>query len=280
MSCFRALLRVCSPRPTKHNAESDPSLDGSYELQTLKPETLSAEDDPPPVRHMPVQSLSPVPAPSPTANPLVASKAPHKQHISATLSPRAMAAFLKDADFAQGGDERLPLHTFSANWDDDGDTRNEGDVQYEFIYEGEFGITWPLRKIRVDGMPVEEVIEDAGAVIDVCEVEVADRHDSKVDVAYAQVTPQPPQKYRVRVRIASDTTAPRFKVRVRAPQELGNENIRRLPSRGGGLILGIIKAAMEEDAQMGTEDGEEKGASTVLEQIRKDSAGMHVEMQS
>lgn len=257
MSCFRALLRVCSPRPAKHNAESDPSLDGSYELQALEPETLLTEDDSPPVRHMPAQSLYPGPAPSSTTNLQVTPKTPHKQHVSATLSPRAVAALLKDADFAQGGDERPPLHTFSADWDDDSDAETDGGVQYEFIYEGEFGITWPLRKIRVDDMPVEEVTEDVGAaedtsaVIDVCEVEVADRHDSKVDVASAHGTPQPPQKYRVRVRVASDTTAPRFKVRVRAPQELGNESMRRLPKRRGGLVVGIIKVALEEDAQTG-----------------------------
>jgi hypothetical protein len=237
MSCFRALLGLCSPRPTKHNAESDPSLDGSYELQALELETLPTEDGSPSVRHVPLQSLYPVPAPNSTANPQVTSKAPHKQHISATLSPRAIAALLKDVDFAQGGDERLPLHTFSANWDDEGDAQTEGDVQYEFLYEGDFGITWPLRKIRVDDMPVEQDFEDVdtaddtSATIDVHEV--ADRHDCRADVAYTHITPQSPRKHRVRVRIAGDTTAPRFKVRVRAPQELGMKACVGCPGAGG-----------------------------------------------
>ncbi|KAH5149204.1 hypothetical protein HBH69_163050 [Parastagonospora nodorum] len=252
MSCFRALLTVCSPRPTKRNEESDPSLDGSYQLQALEPETLPTEDDSPPIRHMSVQSLNPVPAPNSTIKAQVTSKAPTKQHISATLSPRAIAALLKDVDFAQGGDERLPLHTFSADWDD-GDAQTEADVQYEFIYEGDFGITWPLRKIRVDDMPVEQDFEDVDTADDTSATidahEVADRHDCRADVAYTHITPQSPRKRRVRVRIAGDTTAPRFKVRVRAPQELGNESMRRLPRRRGELVLGIIKPAMDE--QMG-----------------------------
>jgi hypothetical protein len=282
-------------------------LDSSYELQAQVPETLAAVQEVETNTHTRTSTpvAAPAPAPAPAPEEQLTTRLPRINHISATLGPRALAAFLKDVDFTQGGDERLPLHTFSANWGEDDEATKERDVEYEFIYEGEFGITWPLRRIRVDGMPVEHEYdeddvskiheaadranEERGAAVDI--YGVIDRHDSKGNVAFHEVTDQP-RKFRVRVRNSGEV-APRFKLRARAPEEVRNESMRRLPRREKAMVFSIPSAVVKEEGKAkrsgeneridGDAEMDQRGNDAVrvqnnVEQMRKDSAGVQAQI--
>jgi hypothetical protein len=314
MFCLRGLFSNCHPKRSKQSELSDTSLDEAFELATLVPEGLPAKVHRRPTVRVLVpkqrQRLSAIPefghealaanatnpkpsveAPSSTStlppmpNPIPSP--PRIHYISATISPRMLAPFLKNAGFAQGGDERLPLHTFSADWGEgDADEGNsDGEAEYEFIYEGTGGITWPLRKVRVDNRDVEvddeweNELEQGGVTCleEICTY-VVDTHeivgsqeprgddvgDSAGELSSStEEAVQLPRKFRVHVHAADAerTTSPRFKVRVRSSKELGNESMRRLPKKRGAMLLLELQA---------TEDGP-KGS---LER-RKDSAGIH-----
>jgi hypothetical protein len=223
MSCLaRFFSFCCSKRDLQKKEEKD------FELQTLTP---------------PPEQTSPLPTPT---------HAPHcPRYHYATLTPRMLAPLSPTADFAHGGDVRKPLHTFSAVWGHAPEPASDSqDIIYEFIYEGECGITWPLRKIRVDNRAIEhqenedsleEEIYDAEyeADIDEDEASAADPSSSLTQDASAQTQ----RKLRIRMRRRShESETPhvlpqRFKVRVRTSEELETESVRPLPRRRGALVL-------------------------------------------
>jgi hypothetical protein len=159
----------------------------------------------------------------------------------------------RGTDFSSGGDARPTLHTFHPEWADHEDHLElGGEVEYAYVYEGKGNLTWPLRKIRVAGKPVEAESEeedeeneewhtlDPEAEEQVLQdLRLRERADShRVSPTQQHVVTangngaSAAGKMRVRVRRTEDAGGrERLKVRVRTEDEMGNESMRRLPRR-------------------------------------------------
>jgi hypothetical protein len=179
---------------------------------------------------------------------------PRTRHISATLHPRILRPILCDVDFVDGGDEREALHTFTVSWHHEEKSGDEMDRAFEFVYEGSGGLTWPLRRVRVcvDGVggewieheereeeeeddweEVEVFGEGSGGIEGACESTMAVENDAIFVPAASVPREQEPARLRIRIPKAEIGATPgRFKVRVRAAEQLGSESVRGLPRRG------------------------------------------------
>jgi hypothetical protein len=219
---------------------------------------------------------------------------PRPRYHYATLTPRMLAPLSSITDFAQGGDARKPLHTFSAHWSDAcEDSEHSQDIIYEFVYEGECGITWPLRKIRVDNRALDESEEENGdALSDVYDVDY-EAGTGEEDESGTCPTSHPMQyastqtrdvPTRLRIRICRPTheeeiaqvPVQRFKVRVPAPGELGNESMRRLPRRRGALVLQPVQDVEVRDDRIMYGALLRRAATApcdMASEVRKDSGG-------
>jgi hypothetical protein len=239
MCCLLAfLLRLCIPTEKK-----DPRRKDSVVAPRSKPSTPKPAS-PTPIE-CPSRDAGDTPLPD---NPSLLAHGPARtQPVFATLNPHVLAPFLPDVAFVDGGDKREPLHTFSPSWNQEGG--NADDVEYEFVYEGSGGMTWPLRRVRVDAPGGVEDVEEGEEEEEYWEdVEVTGDETGEIEGCYesqilneTEALPgfvafpsreQAPAKVRIRIRKApTDATPVRFKVRVRAAEELRSENMRRLPRR-------------------------------------------------
>ncbi|KAF2820208.1 hypothetical protein CC86DRAFT_412095 [Ophiobolus disseminans] len=273
MSCVLKIFRVCYGKNEKPKTPEQVhhQVDSPTELRPT-PDALPEEEEPPRFRH-----------------------------ISATLRPRMLAAFPPDADFAQGGDERQATNTFKAIWgaevlnsiNDDLDG-----VEYEFIYEGKGGITWPLRRVRVDNKPVIVDVPELGYAADADAMDVVLHGDEWQEVELVRAEPtaveagtdgkqydspmspsspvnpifkQVPRKLRVRVRRMSivagsegenDMPRPlRLKVRVLSARELEEGGTRPLPRRQAVVVLKVVDECATRTEH--TVDGEGGDASAI-----------------
>jgi hypothetical protein len=288
MNPFTKIFAVCCSN------RADPPSHQDVELDTLEPK--------------PAPIPTPAPAPSPIPAPAYYPLAHFPRYHSATFSPRMLAPLSKTADFSDGGDARRLLATFSASWADAPEDRQS--VVHEFVYEGECGRTWPLRRVRVDGRVGEDDEEEeeeyeleaeaeAGEVAGLeesvgeeeLEATMIDNGTVKISrpmhvetdddiVRIARVTPTTteditakvstltdeatdncavrisrpaqvvstqtvilPKKLRIRIRRPAEGVGSEeppvklFKVRIRAPQELENEDMRGLPVRRDASLV-------------------------------------------
>jgi hypothetical protein len=267
MNCLARLFSFCCSKRDSHKEVEQEEV----ELQTLAP---SSE-----------QTSSTLPTPT--------TPAPQRPHYRyATLTPRMLAPFPPTADFAHGGDVRKPLHTFSAIWSDVSESASDSqDIVYNFIYEGECGITWPLRRIRVDNREIELQEDEAGLAEEeeVYDTEYeADIEEDGAAPSFSQASlPQSqeaPRKLRIRIRRSthlSETETPRvlprrFRVRVRTSNDLDAESMRPLPRRRGALVLQPVIDGEEGQEGRGVYGILRPKAATapcgMASEIRKDSA--------
>jgi hypothetical protein len=223
MRCLARLFSFCGSKRDLHKEEEE-----DFELPTLTP---------------PLEQTSASPMPT---------HAPHRpRYHYATLTPRMLAPFSPTAEFALGGDVRKPLHTFSVVWGHAPEPVSDSqDIIYEFIYEGECGITWPLRRIRVDNRAIEHQENEESLEEEVYDAEYeADIDEDEASAASPSfsltqdASTQTPRKLRISVRRSSHKNETphilpqRFKFRIRTSEELETESMRPLPRRRGVLVL-------------------------------------------
>jgi len=225
MTCLSSLSCFRKPKSKRHNSTTTSSPPALKVHTSINVHTFTT---PLPKTPAQVQTSSP----------------PVRSHpLSATLTPRALAAFAPGTDVSKGGDARPLLHTFRTA------CPTEGEVEYEYLYERRGKITWPLRRTRVDGKPVipdsesesesEHEIEkwhdptpeiEAHVLSNLC---CGARIDSFESSPTTTVFPgvDAPRRMRIRVRRTQEDGMEKLKVRVRAEDEWANESVRRLPRK-------------------------------------------------